>query len=249
MKRLRNVVLGNKVAGAVLGFALAMPGMSAAQSFKSSSEIIGAFERQRAAVVDPNRGSSCPSGDCGTTRGITIYNENTPLGDSGNTQVVKQAPAAQTASGNAGTVVQSQSNNTARVGSSNRNRPAVTPVSLPSLPDGQRLDLVILFDYDSAFIRPASRPQLQALCDAIGQMPASDSFTIIGHTDSVGGSRYNLNLSQRRAKEVRRHLISECGVTGSRLQAFGLGEERLLTGVAGRSEQQRRVEIQLNISS
>lgn len=244
MMCLNKTILGNAVAGAVLSLVLVMPGVSAAQSFKSTSEILGAFDRQREAINDPSRGSACPSGDCGNTRGIKIYDESV-LEGGGDKPVVTTSPAP----ASSGAVVRAEPSAPARSNTGSRNRPAVTPVSLPTLPEGQRLDLVILFDYDSAFIRPASRPQLQALCDAISQTQTSDNFAIIGHTDAAGASRYNLKLSQRRAKEVRRHLISECGIPGSRLQAFGLGEERLLDDVAGRSERQRRVEIQLNVSS
>ncbi len=48
---------------------------------------------------------------------------------------------------------------------------------------------------------------------------------IEGHTDSKGRRRYNISLSNRRAKSVRKHLI-ESGIDGSRMEAKGFGPDR-----------------------
>ncbi|MFT6400228.1 MAG: outer membrane protein OmpA-like peptidoglycan-associated protein [Bradymonadia bacterium] len=48
-----------------------------------------------------------------------------------------------------------------------------------------------------------------------------------GHTDSEGSSSYNLNLSQERAGSVRLYLIQQ-GISASRIEAEGVGEERPL---------------------
>ncbi len=48
---------------------------------------------------------------------------------------------------------------------------------------------------------------------------------IEGHTDSRGGDRYNKQLSDRRAKSVRRYLIGQ-GIDADRMEAIGYGEER-----------------------
>jgi OOP family OmpA-OmpF porin len=47
-----------------------------------------------------------------------------------------------------------------------------------------------------------------------------------GHTDSRGSARYNLKLSQRRTRSVRRYLINKGGIDGSRLTAKGYGESK-----------------------
>ncbi|MFK7944432.1 MAG: OmpA family protein [Paracoccaceae bacterium] len=246
MKFLTNNGLKRALICSMAGFALFAP-LSAHAQAVSADDIAAALERQRAALLDGSRGSAaCVSGDC---RGIQLYDpSSTTIAEP--KKVITAAPSSSSA--NAGTKVVSQPSKktTAKASSGYKSNTArAVPVALPNLPKGERLDLVILFEFDSAFIRPASRSQLQALCDAIGKMRAADKFAIIGHTDASGDARYNFNLSKRRAKEVRRHLISECGVSGDRLEAFGFGEERLLNGIAGRSEKQRRVEIQLNLSS
>lgn len=254
MKFLTNKIVGVVLSGAAVMLTLGVAGTAHAQAV-SAGEIAAALERQRAAMQDGSRGSVICEGAGCAERGIQLYDEDAPSAAAPE-KVITAAPSASTST--SGTTVTPQ-RQTAASSKPARTKPASSgytsksarrvPVKLPKLPEGQRLDLVILFEFDSAFIRPASRPQLQALCDAISTMRTSDKFAIIGHTDASGGAQYNFNLSKRRAQEVRRHLITECDVSGDRLQAFGFGEERLLEGIAGRSDKQRRVEIQLNLSS
>lgn len=114
------------------------------------------------------------------------------------------------------------------------------------VPDGDRIDLVILFEFDSAFIKPSSQPQLAELCTALKGASGDIRYSVVGHTDASGSNAYNLDLSQRRADEVKRHLVDECGVDRRRLRAIGAGEARLRQDVPGTDERQRRVEIILD---
>ena len=51
---------------------------------------------------------------------------------------------------------------------------------------------------------------------------------IESHTDSRGGDRYNMKLSDRRAKATRDYIISR-GIDASRIEsAIGYGESQLL---------------------
>lgn len=117
---------------------------------------------------------------------------------------------------------------------------------LPVLSEDKRIDLVIFFEFDSAFIKPTSQPQLAALCAALQNARGDIRYSVVGHTDASGSELYNLDLSQRRADEVKRHLIDECGVDRRRLRAIGAGEARLQAGVPATDERQRRVEIILD---
>lgn len=69
-------------------------------------------------------------------------------------------------------------------------------------------------------------------------------FQIVGHTDSSGSASYNENLSLLRAKEVKRHLVSECGIPETRLEAVGMGESVPFNAADPRSDENRRVEFQ-----
>ena len=124
-------------------------------------------------------------------------------------------------------------------------RPVATNAiaDLPNPSAENKIDLIILFEFDSAFIRPSSRSQLSELCSALSAAQGDLEFVVVGHTDASGSAYYNRQLSQKRADEVKRHLVQECGVARSRLRAVGAGEERLRSGFDPRDEQQRRVEI------
>ena len=67
---------------------------------------------------------------------------------------------------------------------------------------------------------------------------------IQGHTDNVGATEPNRDLSSRRAESVRQYLIST-GIDGARLTAVGYGEDLPVadnTTEAGRAAN-RRVEL------
>ena len=68
-----------------------------------------------------------------------------------------------------------------------------------------------------------------------------------GHTDNVGSDSYNLKLSQKRAKAVRKHLISIENIAADRLTSKGFGESRPIdtnTTKKGK-ENNRRVEFKI----
>lgn len=102
----------------------------------------------------------------------------------------------------------------------------------------------ILFDYDSAKIKPGSKPTLEQIAALMNANPELE-LVIVGHTDNQGGLEYNMNLSKRRAKAVEETLVRDYGIVGKRLSAWGVG---YLSPVASnRSEEgralNRRVEL------
>ena len=107
-----------------------------------------------------------------------------------------------------------------------------------------RIDLEILFDYDSDRINPASVKQLIALGEALNDPSLGKGrFVIAGHTDSAGSREYNYDLSQRRAHAVSEFLAYYAGVDLKRLVTEGYGEDMLKYPDAPESGQNRRVEI------
>ena len=230
------------LAVATTSFAVSVPAQA---QYKNEDEIRLQIEKQRELQ---NSAAGTPANDPGTvsrTRGITYFS------DEDDTQTGSGGAIVAPAASESGTVVQRQpapsgTNSGRRY--ERRDQPTQASIRVPELPKGSRLDLVILFEYNSAFIRPASRPQLSALCNAIASGNPTDKFTIVGHTDASGSNTYNMGLSEARAAEVKRHLITECEIPADRLQAVGMGEERLDDSFPRRSEKQRRVEIQLNLS-
>ena len=82
--------------------------------------------------------------------------------------------------------------------------------------------LHIYYDFDQAFIREESTPELNKLLKKMQDNPTF-IVEIASHTDARGSNSYNNRLSQRRAESVVRWLI-EKGVDRDRLVARGYGE-------------------------
>lgn len=111
-------------------------------------------------------------------------------------------------------------------------------------PDLGRIDLEILFEYDSDRIDPKSVKQLIVLGEALNDPQLGNGrFMIAGHTDAAGSDGYNADLSLRRANAVSRFLEEFAGVASQRLVIDGYGEELLKYPDAPESGQNRRVEI------
>jgi outer membrane protein OmpA-like peptidoglycan-associated protein len=106
-----------------------------------------------------------------------------------------------------------------------------------------QINVQISFDFDSAALRSDQAPKLANMCESMKLMDGT-VFQIIGHTDSSGSAGYNERLSLLRAQEVRRHLISSCGVAEDMLKAIGMGETAPYNQDNPRADENRRVEFQ-----
>ena len=80
----------------------------------------------------------------------------------------------------------------------------------------------VLFDYNSAGLRPASRESLREMANVFEQYP-NTTIAVLGFTDSTGSASYNERLSQRRAGSVANY-IEDLGVRDSRIDTIGYGE-------------------------
>ena len=103
----------------------------------------------------------------------------------------------------------------------------------PDTPAGTKVDTVgcpieqtlkVLFDFDSAELRPESITELERVVKFMGDVPFAKA-KVEGYTDSVGTDAYNLKLSDRRAKAVFDYLTSR-GVDPARLKIGGQRRER-----------------------
>jgi OOP family OmpA-OmpF porin len=106
----------------------------------------------------------------------------------------------------------------------------------------QRLKL--LFDFDSAELRPESIGELERLVKLMNDVPFATAL-IEGHTDGVGTDAYNEALSDRRAKAVFDYLTSR-GVDPARLKSVGKGESEPIADnktAEGRQENRRVIMI------
>jgi outer membrane protein OmpA-like peptidoglycan-associated protein len=101
----------------------------------------------------------------------------------------------------------------------------------------------VLFASNKSELLPSAQDRLNQVADAL-MATKERRLTVEGHTDSQGSSRYNLELSQRRADVVRSYIISR-GYASDLIEAHGIGKDRPVADNAsaeGRANN-RRVEI------
>ncbi len=114
-------------------------------------------------------------------------------------------------------------------------------------PEQKKIDATmdVLFDFDSAAIRPSEKPKLDELANVFAKYP-ENIVVIGGHTDSIGSEAYNLELSEKRAQSVAAYLRSK-NINISSLTAKGYGESQpVATNETAEGRQKnRRVEIQI----
>jgi outer membrane protein OmpA-like peptidoglycan-associated protein/tetratricopeptide (TPR) repeat protein len=103
----------------------------------------------------------------------------------------------------------------------------------PLIIDNQIVINPIFFDFDKWDIRTDAEYELENIVDVLRKHPEM-IIKIESHTDSRGGDRYNMKLSDRRAKSTRDYIISR-GIESSRIEsAIGYGETQLLNKCANR---------------
>lgn len=101
------------------------------------------------------------------------------------------------------------------------------------------------FNIGKADIKKESLPYLDKLADTL--IKAKNwTLDIEGHTDNIGSDKYNMQLSQNRADEVKKYLVSK-GVLAETITAKGFGEKNPLTDNNSQinKEKNRRVEFKI----
>ncbi len=108
-----------------------------------------------------------------------------------------------------------------------------------------RFDSNVLFAIDSATIGASGRSTLEDVAAILNDYEKT-AVVVQGHTDSTGSEEHNFDLSERRAKAVRNHLVDR-GVTAGRMTALGYGEGYPVASNASESgrRRNRRVDILL----
>ncbi len=89
--------------------------------------------------------------------------------------------------------------------------------------EGKFVTRGILFDINSANIKPESYGTLKDIANVLKENP-DVKVRVIGHTDSDGDDKKNLELSKKRAESVRSSLEKEFGIDVSRIEVDGKGE-------------------------
>jgi len=101
----------------------------------------------------------------------------------------------------------------------------------------------LMYDFDSDAIRATAATNLQNLAASLKKYP-NTALLVVGHTDALGSSTYNQDLSQRRADAAMRFL-GQNGITSSRLRTAGRGEMEPVASneTEGGRQLNRRIEV------
>lgn len=129
---------------------------------------------------------------------------------------------------------------------SNDRKAIVLDIDLEPIKHGASMVLEnVFFESNSFELLETSTAELDELVLMMQQQP-NIRIEISGHTDNVGTSEYNLNLSQQRAQSVAKYLFNK-GIANHRIVSKGFGDTKPITENdtdAGRS-QNRRTEFKI----
>ena len=103
----------------------------------------------------------------------------------------------------------------------------------------------VLFDFDKAALRPVAAQNLEKLAESLKKYPG-ENVLVVGHTDNVGASAYNEQLSQERAASAAAYLRQQ-GIDPARIATRGMGEGDPVASndTADGRQLNRRVELAL----
>ncbi len=93
------------------------------------------------------------------------------------------------------------------------------------LQEGKLISYGIYFDVNKDVVKPESYGALNDIAKILNEVP-DVKVKIVGHTDSDGKDDLNLDLSKRRAANVKAELAKSFGVNGDRLETDGMGESK-----------------------
>jgi|GEM_PF-366839 len=114
--------------------------------------------------------------------------------------------------------------------------------------DGERILILekVYFATGKDIILPRSFPLLKQVAAVLRANPQVELLRVEGHTDDQGNDASNLDLSKRRAANVRAFLVKE-GIDAGRLESQGYGETKPVDSnkTAKGRENNRRVEFNI----
>lgn len=102
----------------------------------------------------------------------------------------------------------------------------VVPVVVEPIATEQYCSILEMeFEIDNDTIQRQEKERLKTLGTFLSKYPETTAI-IEGHSDNVGDSEYNMQLSLRRAQSVVDYLEQDFGIASSRLKSVGYGSSR-----------------------
>ena len=91
------------------------------------------------------------------------------------------------------------------------------------LTEGKLISYGIYFDVNKDVVKPESYPSIKEIAAILKDNPTV-KIKIVGHTDSDGDDKSNLDLSKRRAASVKDALVKNFSIDAARIETDGKGE-------------------------
>lgn len=91
------------------------------------------------------------------------------------------------------------------------------------LTEGKLISYGIYFDINKDIVKPESYPSIKEIAAILKDNPDL-KLKIVGHTDSDGDDKSNLDLSKRRAASVKDVLVKDFSMEAARIDTDGMGE-------------------------
>ncbi len=121
--------------------------------------------------------------------------------------------------------------------------------------DGSEITMLVpddvLFDFDKHALKDSSKKLLKEISKSLDSSFNKEDLEIVisGHTDNVGDKKYNLELSEKRANEVKKYLEKQLKSQETSFTTEGLGDRKPIASNKTEKGQakNRRVEIVINL--
>jgi len=110
------------------------------------------------------------------------------------------------------------------------------------------ITLHVEFDFDKDSVRPEYHSDIMEVANFLKAYPKTDAV-LEGHTDGTGPDEYNLNLSKKRAKSIKKYLVDNFGISASRISTKGFGESKPVATNNTREGRQQNRRVVANIST
>ncbi|HTK52640.1 MAG TPA: OmpA family protein [Gemmatimonadaceae bacterium] len=106
---------------------------------------------------------------------------------------------------------------------------------ITAMEEGLKFAFPVNFAFDDATVREADKAALDRFATVVGKYYSGSMITIEGFADPAGSTRYNMDLSKRRADAVAAYL-SEKGLSTSNVRTVGYGKTRLVNPKAQKED-------------
>ncbi|MBE0539079.1 MAG: OmpA family protein [Ignavibacterium sp.] len=93
------------------------------------------------------------------------------------------------------------------------------------LTEGKLISYGIYFDVNKDVVKSESYGTIKEIASVLTENPEV-KIKIVGHTDSDGDDKSNLDLSKRRSASVKNVLVKEFGIDAARIETDGKGESQ-----------------------